>query len=65
MAENENNFAVRKVDSAQNYIKQKYSETIGLATSILGQVLIIKLFSDFCICFERLLKKKKNIKRFY
>eukprot|EP01084_Bolivina_argentea_P152195 265533_1 len=40
MAENESNYNVRKVDSAQNYIKQKYSETIGLATSILGQVLL-------------------------
>ena len=38
MAENEANFTIRKVDSAQNYIKEKYCDTIGLATSILGQV---------------------------
>ena len=38
MAENEECFSIRSVDSAQNYIKDRYQDTIGLATSILGQV---------------------------
>eukprot|EP01083_Nonionella_stella_P043477 117269_1 len=41
MAENEaRTDSVRKVSLAQSYIKDKYSDTIGLATSILGQVLL-------------------------
>ena len=38
MAENEQSFSIRTVESAQNFIKDKYEDTIGLATSILGQV---------------------------
>ena len=38
MAENEPSFSIQTVDSAQNFIKDKYEDTIGLATSILGQV---------------------------
>jgi len=34
------NCTVRRVDSAQRYIKDKYSDTVGLANSILGQVLL-------------------------
>jgi len=34
------NCSVRRVDSAQQYIKGKYSSTVGLATSILGKVLL-------------------------
>eukprot|EP00485_Elphidium_margaritaceum_P002294 CAMPEP_0202686248 /NCGR_PEP_ID=MMETSP1385-20130828/2056_1 /ASSEMBLY_ACC=CAM_ASM_000861 /TAXON_ID=933848 /ORGANISM="Elphidium margaritaceum" /LENGTH=678 /DNA_ID=CAMNT_0049340781 /DNA_START=184 /DNA_END=2220 /DNA_ORIENTATION=+ len=40
MAENEASFKIKKVDSVQVYIKNKYSDNIGLATSILGQVLL-------------------------
>eukprot|EP01083_Nonionella_stella_P044903 120795_1 len=40
MAENAATTSIREVVSAQSYIKDKYSDTIGLATSILGQVLL-------------------------
>eukprot|EP00484_Ammonia_sp_Unknown_P006974 CAMPEP_0197076588 /NCGR_PEP_ID=MMETSP1384-20130603/212189_1 /TAXON_ID=29189 /ORGANISM="Ammonia sp." /LENGTH=783 /DNA_ID=CAMNT_0042515447 /DNA_START=240 /DNA_END=2591 /DNA_ORIENTATION=- len=40
MAENECIATIQTVDSAQVYIKERYSDTIGLATSILGQVLL-------------------------